>query len=434
MSNLEDTKRVKARKLIIAVNEFYQDGPGAPSRFIDFQARGLSPLGYHVDIIASKGHWAGKRRISDSITATCLRRGMFVCSTRRERIFHRISYYHWIFRILLAILFSRPDVVFFYGPSIGFALLVPVARLLGMQTFYFDCDLGKLQYLPDDDSPKDIAAGHTWLSRLWIRIQIKAVGSMASNATYAILGGTTLLESLYRRVAPRARIVRLYPPTDTQLFNTGDGEAFRKKHNLGSRLIIAYAGSLVMNEGVHILLKSFAMIRNRLPNAFLVIAGITTHLLNKSIDLKMLAADLDISGSVLFTGLIPLQEITDLYAAADVLVNPKIDHLANRVASPIKIGEYLASGKPMVSSRICELDEILVDGEEAIFFEPENVDELANCLTEILQATPQRREDMGKRAQEAARKNFDYRTWALRIHQMIEMNLISKATQQDSIL
>ncbi len=237
------------------------------------------------------------------------------------------------------------------------------------------------------------------------------------------------MESIYRGLAPKANIVRFYPPTDTQLFRKGNGEAFRNKRNLGKRPLIAYAGAVTTNEGLHILIEAFVQVKARIPDAILVAAGLISFSLRIPIDLEKLVEDLDISDSVIFTGIIPLSEIIDLYAAADVLVNPKTDHIANKVARPIKVGEYLSSGTPMVSSRISELDEILVDGEEAIFCEPENVGELAKCLIDVLQATPQRRESIGKRAQEAAEKGFDYRSFCLRIHQMIEMNSNPKATR-----
>jgi len=422
MSDLKNTKGLKTKTIIIAVNEFFQDGPGAASRFMCLQARGLSDLGYRVHIIASKGHWAGKRIINDSVTATCLRRAIPGCKTLRERIAHRISYFHWTLKILLAIICSRSDIIFFYAPAVAFVLLVPVARLLGMQTFYFDGDVrGRI-----------VMTASSWINRATDYIQFKAMGYLASSASWTVLGGTKELEAVYRRLAPRARIFRLYPPTDTQLFKSGEGEAFRKRRNLGDRPLIGYAGAVNTNEGIHILLEAFAMTRIRIPDAILLLAGLMSqslHITGKPLDLEKLAEDLNISDSVLFLGPIPLREVVDLYAACDVLVNPKVDHLANRVASPIKVGEYLASGTPMISSRVGELDEILVDGEEAIFFKPGNVEELANCLTDILLATPQRRDYIGKRAQEAARKNFDYSSWALRIHQTIAMNTDHKVTQ-----
>jgi len=44
--------------------------------------------------------------------------------------------------------------------------------------------------------------------------------------------------------------------------------------------------------------------------------------------------------------------------------------------SPMKLGEYLASGKPIISSALPSLMEVLIDKENALLYEPDNYEEL----------------------------------------------------------
>ena len=72
--------------------------------------------------------------------------------------------------------------------------------------------------------------------------------------------------------------------------------------------------------------------------------------------------------------------------AADVLVLP---HSARDLqtkchSSPLKLFEYMASGRPIVASRIPSVSEILTDQEEAVLVEPDNPKALAEGIRKIL--------------------------------------------------
>jgi glycosyltransferase involved in cell wall biosynthesis len=56
-----------------------------------------------------------------------------------------------------------------------------------------------------------------------------------------------------------------------------------------------------------------------------------------------IACEAGIGKRVVFTGQLSQNEVIDLFAASNVLAMPKIDHPMNRVASPIKIAEYMAA-------------------------------------------------------------------------------------------
>lgn len=88
-------------------------------------------------------------------------------------------------------------------------------------------------------------------------------------------------------------------------------------------------------------LRAFALLRAARPDARLTIAGSGPEL--KA--LQALATDLGISDAVAFSGRIDNQRIGDLYADADLLLNPSTaDNM------PISILEALASGVPVVST------------------------------------------------------------------------------------
>jgi glycosyltransferase involved in cell wall biosynthesis len=70
--------------------------------------------------------------------------------------------------------------------------------------------------------------------------------------------------------------------------------------------------------------------------------------------LKMFAYELGIGEKVIFTDFIPHADIPQYIAAADICVAPFCDNEVTRCKSPLKIVEYLASGKPIVASDVGE--------------------------------------------------------------------------------
>ena len=72
--------------------------------------------------------------------------------------------------------------------------------------------------------------------------------------------------------------------------------------------------------------------------------------------------------------------------ACDVLVSPHVD-LGGGVdffGSPTKLFEYMASGKPIVASRLGQIGDVLVDGESAILVTPGDQHELVEALEVLL--------------------------------------------------
>jgi glycosyltransferase involved in cell wall biosynthesis len=78
----------------------------------------------------------------------------------------------------------------------------------------------------------------------------------------------------------------------------------------------------------------------------------------------------------------------------------------NNVASPIKIAEYLAAGRAVVSSNISELDKILKHMDNVYFCTPGNAEEFAVGI-EMLINDKKLRKELSANALKVAAMNFD---------------------------
>ena len=94
------------------------------------------------------------------------------------------------------------------------------------------------------------------------------------------------------------------------------------------------------------------------------------------------------------TGVIPRNEVARYIAAFDVALQPAVVPYA----SPLKLFEYMVLGCAIVAPAMANLCEILVNGQNALLFEPENPDFFSQALSRVC-SDPILRERIGKGAE-----------------------------------
>jgi len=113
---------------------------------------------------------------------------------------------------------------------------------------------------------------------------------------------------------------------------------------------------------------------------------------------------------------VPSSRVPAYLDACDVLASPHVD-LGGGVeffGSPTKLFEYMASGKPIVASRLGQIGDVLADGESALLVGPGDVRELANAL-EVLLEDPVGAVTFGAAARRAAIERHTWRENAARV-------------------
>jgi glycosyltransferase involved in cell wall biosynthesis len=84
--------------------------------------------------------------------------------------------------------------------------------------------------------------------------------------------------------------------------------------------------------------------------------------------------------------------------------------------SPLKIFEYMAAGKPILSSDLPVLREVLRDGENAMLRAPEDIEGWATALTQLF-----RDEGLRARLGAQARRDFDaHYSWNRRARSILD--------------
>lgn len=107
-----------------------------------------------------------------------------------------------------------------------------------------------------------------------------------------------------------------------------------------------------------------------------------------------------------FSGL-PYQSLIDLYLNAIGLIIPIRPTLRDIARFPHKIGEYSASGNPIITTNFGEPKNYFTDNESALICERCDAEEIAKKLTFVLE-NPTKAHQIGINGREIGIKNFDY--------------------------
>src|SRR5213596_1653198 len=147
-----------------------------------------------------------------------------------------------------------------------------------------------------------------------------------------------------------------------------------------NKSVLCYVGSLNPQDGVDYLLRSLRHLLHGLKRSdfYCVIMGTGDSLE----DLRDLAGTLQLNGWVELTGFISDEDLQANLAAAYICVDPDPSSPLNDVSTWIKVMEYMASAKPIVSFDLKETRFSARDS--AIYVEPNSEPEFAKAVAQLM--------------------------------------------------
>jgi glycosyltransferase involved in cell wall biosynthesis len=157
-----------------------------------------------------------------------------------------------------------------------------------------------------------------------------------------------------------------------------------------NKSILCYVGSLNPQDGVDYLLRSLRHLLRGLKRSdfHCVIMGTGDSLQ----DLRDLAETLQLNGCVELTGFVSDEDLQANLAAADICVDPDPSSPLNDVSTWIKVMEYMASAKPIVSFDLKETRFSARDA--AVYVEPNSETGFAKAIAQLMDQ-PELQKTMG---------------------------------------
>ncbi len=173
-------------------------------------------------------------------------------------------------------------------------------------------------------------------------------------------------------IAPREKfsVIRLGIPLEERLGDATAGLDYRRLYGISeSAFVVGWVGRMTDVKDTDAVLEIVGAARDRGLEAVLVMVGDGPD----RVRLEQLAHDIGIARSTFFVGYQP--EVAGYYRLFDAFLLPSVNE-----GTPVSAIEALASGTPVVATRVGGVPDVVRDGEDGFLFEPGDTDDAAERL------------------------------------------------------
>jgi glycosyltransferase involved in cell wall biosynthesis len=215
-------------------------------------------------------------------------------------------------------------------------------------------------------------------------------------------------------VIPLSKILVFPSGTDTDLFHPMEKEDCCLKIGLDpSCHYVGFIGSFLAYQGIDTLIDAAPLILKKVPNTRFLLVGDGPM----RADLEKKVQGKGLQNYFIFTGHVPYRDVPDYIGAMDVCVAPHQGE--TNQSSPVKLFDYMASGRSIVASDIDVVREIVADSGCAVLIAPGHVQGLTEGIVSLLE-NPSVMRELGNRGRRFAMEHYD--------RKLLTINLFSSLT------
>jgi len=185
-------------------------------------------------------------------------------------------------------------------------------------------------------------------------------------ATAIIVVSTHLRNKYLKR---NKKHILLIPVTAKENFNPN-------KSFFNDPLQVVYAGSFDIKDGVNYIIEGFNSFNNIYHNARLILTG-------KSDQQVIYQEKYKSYSNIIFKGHLSEDEFYDLLKNADVMCMCRTNSGFANAGFPFKLGEYLATGNPVISTKASDVENYLTK-DDAYLIDFNSPQQIGAALTEIV--------------------------------------------------
>lgn len=301
-----------------------------------------------------------------------------------------------IFNILrLYRLAKWADVVHFQKCFYHAAIPAITAALFRKKPIHYDWDDWEVKIYEVSTQPG--------LLRNFIRIFLNFLESTIPKIVDTVSVSSLRLKSECKKLGvDKNRIFDAHVGADITRFHPDvSGEAIRDRYSIEKPLVL-YVGQLHGGQYAELFIEATSVLINHYQKdlSFMIVGDGY-----RADELKKFTQRLNLNGKVIFAGAVSHDLVPQYIAAADVCVACFQENEVTVCKSPLKIVEYLASGKAIVASNVGEVPNMLQ--EAGLLIPPGDAWALAEGIIRIL-GDDNLRANLGRLARERAEKEYNW--------------------------
>lgn len=174
---------------------------------------------------------------------------------------------------------------------------------------------------------------------------------------------------------------------------------------------VCFVGALASWQGVDVLVESAKILVSQLRTVTVLVVGdgaMKPELVGR-------ANELGVADRVRFVGTVSYDKVPTYIGASDLCVAP---FGTSKPASPLKVYEYLACERAVVTSGIAEATDLVAENECGLVFPAGDAEELAKAITRLL-GDPDLCRRMGERGRKLVCEHYSWRATARKVMDVI---------------
>jgi glycosyltransferase involved in cell wall biosynthesis len=332
---------------------------------VEREAQALIAKGIEVDLICLRRSNESSQEVVDGVYVYRTPLGRFRSKKFIAQLFEYLAFFTLAVIRLTGLYFKRHyDVIQVHNLPDFLVFVALIPKLNGAKVILDLHDLMPEFYAERSQSSMD---------SLFVRFICWQESISCRFADHVITVTDLWRNTLINRGQPPSKVSVVMNTADERIFNRELG-GFPKKD--GGIFNLFYHGTMAYRSGLDLLIMAIDQIRHTASDIRLTLHGGGEY---RKV-LKNLVEEMDLHTYINFSdGGLPTADLPNIILKADLAVVPYRDGVFSGDIFPTKVMEYAALGIPTIASKTTAISEYF-DETAILFFTPENIDELANCI------------------------------------------------------
>ncbi|MDY6864654.1 MAG: glycosyltransferase family 4 protein [Halobacteriota archaeon] len=190
-------------------------------------------------------------------------------------------------------------------------------------------------------------------------------------------GSSMLFERAISVGVKRENLLKIGNGSNVEYIKLLDKNEVRMRLGLNDQFTFCFAGSILVN--FEFLLKAFNELKKKTPEKFnlIVISQLEENHFK-------LIEKYNLKNEILYLGRVPYDNLIEYLGASDVLLLPRSNNLLDKCEFPARLGDYMASGRAILSNSVGEVESLLFESQSGLLADADDFENFCENALKLM--------------------------------------------------